>query len=103
MERGGFTSEHKDFLNKICSYGGVNYRETDLFLNQNAMAFTKRILKGFKVIFQYFCLILTFFLKGVDNIYTQHTPLVKDLVEQLIRGRLKETSYPFLGNSIRDK
>lgn len=49
LERGGFTSDHKDFLNKICSYGGVNYRETDLFLNQNAMAFTKRILKGFKV------------------------------------------------------
>lgn len=30
-------------------YGGSKFRETDLFLNQNAMAFTKRILKGFKV------------------------------------------------------
>lgn len=41
--------------------------------------------------------------KGVDNIYTQHSPLVKDLVEQLIKGKLKETSYPLLGSNIRDR
>ncbi|CAF0774192.1 unnamed protein product [Brachionus calyciflorus] len=88
LKRGGLTEQQRDFVNKICAYGGVKYREADLFLNQNAMAFTKRILKGFK---------------GVDNIYTQHTPLVKDLVEQLIKGRLKETSFPFLGNTIKDR
>ena len=52
------------------------------------MAITKRILKGFK---------------GVDNIYTQHSPLVKELVEQLIKGKLRETSYTFVGNSIKDR
>jgi len=53
------------------------------------MAITKRLLKG---------------LKGVDNIYTQHSPLVKDLVEQLIKGKLKEASYPFLGlNNYRER
>jgi vacuolar protein sorting-associated protein 45 len=70
-------------MNKICQYGGSKFRETDLFLNQNPMAITKRLLKG---------------LKGIDNIYTQHSPLVKDLVEQLIKGKLKEASYPFLDN-----
>jgi vacuolar protein sorting-associated protein 45 len=84
---GGLTENERDFMNKICSYGGSKFRETDLFSNQNPMAITKRILKGFK---------------GVDNIYTQHTPLVKDLVEQLIKGKLKETSYPFIGGS-RDR
>ncbi len=70
-------------MNKIIQYGGSKFRETDLFLNQNPMAITKRLLKGFK---------------GIDNIYTQHSPLVKDLVEQLIKGKLKEASYPFLDN-----
>lgn len=41
--------------------------------------------------------------KGVDNIYTQHVPLVKDLVEQLIKGKLKDTAYPLLGSNIRDR
>jgi vacuolar protein sorting-associated protein 45 len=39
------------------------------------------------------------FHKGIENIYTQHTPLVKELVEQLIKGKLREASYPFLGLS----
>lgn len=36
-------------MNKIVSYGGSKFRETDLFLNQNTMAITKRLLKGLKV------------------------------------------------------
>jgi len=82
LKRGGLTDQEKIFMNKICSYGGSKFRETDLFLNQNPMAITKRLLKG---------------LKGVDNIYTQHTPLVKDLVELMIKGKLREASYPFVG------
>lgn len=84
LRRGGLNDVEREFMNKICAYGGAKFRETDLFANQNTMAITKRILKGFK---------------GVDNIYTQHTPLVKELVEQLIKGKLREASYPFLTNS----
>lgn len=89
LKRGGLTEKEREFMNKICHYGGSRFRETDLFLNQNPMAITKRLLKG---------------LKGVDNIYTQHTPLVKDLVEQLIKGKLKEANYPFVGiNNYRER
>jgi vacuolar protein sorting-associated protein 45 len=84
IRRGGVTDQEKEFMNKIVAYGGAKFRETDLFLNQNTMAITKRMLKGFK---------------GVDNIYTQHSPLVKEIVEQLIKGKLKETAYPFLGGN----
>ena len=35
----------------------------------------------------------------MENIYTQHAPLVKDLVDQLIKNRLKEPGYPFLGGA----
>ena len=82
MRRGDLSDQEHEFMNKICLYGGSKFRETDLFLNQNPMAITKRLLKG---------------LKGVDNIYTQHTPLVKEIVEQMIKGKLKESSYPYLG------
>ncbi|CAF4535090.1 unnamed protein product, partial [Rotaria magnacalcarata] len=30
----------------------------------------------------------------VDNVYAQHVPLIKDLIDQLLRGKLKDTSYP---------
>ena len=100
-------------MNKIVSYGGSKFRETDLFLNQNPMAITKRLLKGLKVnlkelkinfhlksysIYIYICM------KGIENVYTQHTPLVKELVEQLIKGKLREPSYPFLGiNNFKER
>lgn len=35
-------------------------------------------------------------LKGVENVYTQHSPLLATTLEQLIKGRLKETHFPFL-------
>ncbi len=33
-------------------------------------------------------------IQGVDNVYAQHVPLIKDLLEQLLRGKLKDTLYP---------
>lgn len=88
-KRGGLTDQEREFMNKIVVYGGSKFRETDLFLNQNPMAITKRLLKG---------------LKGIENVYTQHTPLVKDLVEQLIKGKLREASYPFVGiNNFKER
>ena len=33
-------------------------------------------------------------MQGIDNVYAQHVPLIKDLIEQLLRGNLKDTLYP---------
>jgi vacuolar protein sorting-associated protein 45 len=33
----------------------------------------------------------------VENIYTQHTPVLKDILEDLIKGKLRENLYPTLG------
>jgi hypothetical protein len=51
------------------------------------------------------CLRLQFALfQGVENVYTQHKPLLHDILDSLIKGRLKEASYPYLGTSqLRDK
>jgi hypothetical protein len=34
----------------------------------------------------------------VENVYTQHNPLIKDTLEELIKGKLKENCFPYLGN-----
>lgn len=44
-------------------------------------------------------------LKGVENVYTQHSPRLEMTLHNLIRGRLREQEYPFIdgGNYTRDK
>ncbi|KAF5004357.1 hypothetical protein FDECE_9131 [Fusarium decemcellulare] len=44
-------------------------------------------------------------LKGVENVYTQHSPLLETTLQNLIKGRLKEQQYPFVegGGSTKDK
>nr|CAB3267643.1 vacuolar protein sorting-associated protein 45-like [Phallusia mammillata] len=39
-------------------------------------------------------------LKGVENVYTQHVPKIKDTIEELLKGRLRESDYPYAGSSI---
>jgi vacuolar protein sorting-associated protein 45 len=54
----------------------------DLLTADNVKSFTKKMIKG---------------LKGVENIYTQHSPLVAEVVQELCRGKLKAAHYPYLG------
>lgn len=38
-------------------------------------------------------------LRGVENVYTQHKPLLVGTLEDLAKGRIKESAFPFLGNN----
>ena len=44
-------------------------------------------------------------LKGVENVYTQHSPRLEVTLQNLIKGRLKEPQYPFVegGGTTKDK
>ncbi|KAG5931372.1 hypothetical protein E4U60_006148 [Claviceps pazoutovae] len=44
-------------------------------------------------------------LKGVENVYTQHTTLLESTLQNLLKGRLREQHYPFLedAGSTKDK
>lgn len=35
-------------------------------------------------------------LKGVENVYTQHEPVLKDILDDLVKGKLKESLFPYL-------
>lgn len=44
-------------------------------------------------------------LRGVENVYTQHSPRLENTLQDLIKGRLSMNSYPFVegGGQTRDK
>ena len=42
-------------------------------------------------------------LRGVENVYTQHSPKMETTLQDLIKGRLSTTAYPFLDGQTRDK
>ena len=35
-------------------------------------------------------------LKGIENVYMQHAPHLSQTLENLFKGKLRETSYPFI-------
>jgi vacuolar protein sorting-associated protein 45 len=38
-------------------------------------------------------------LQGVENVYTQHTPLLLNTIEQLVKGKLSPLDYPSVGTT----
>ncbi|KAK3733646.1 hypothetical protein QZH41_013329, partial [Actinostola sp. cb2023] len=90
LTRKGLSENYKRLVPAIIQYAGRNVRGCDIFgQNKTPLSLTRRILKG---------------LKGVENIYTQHTTLVAEILDNLFKGKLKETQYPYMGHSqLRDK
>ncbi|KAG8881469.1 vacuolar protein sorting-associated protein 45 [Tulasnella sp. 331] len=81
LTRNGVTAEEAKLVNIVLNVAGAEQRQDDLFSNENIFSRGKSALKG---------------LKGVENVYTQHSPHLVDTLEVLFKGRLKEMSYPFL-------
>ncbi|NXE69343.1 VPS45 protein, partial [Calcarius ornatus] len=86
--RGG-SDRYRKLVSAVVEYGGKRARGSDLFSPKDAVAITKQFLKG---------------LKGIENVYTQHQPLLQETLDQLIKGKLKDSQYPYLGpNTLRDR
>ncbi|GAA6018960.1 hypothetical protein JCM11491_005694 [Sporobolomyces phaffii] len=73
--------EDAEMVNIMLGFAGASERQDDLFSNENFFSRGKSALKG---------------LKGVENVYTQHKPHLAETLELLLRGRLRESSYPFI-------
>ncbi|RCI10954.1 hypothetical protein L249_5379 [Ophiocordyceps polyrhachis-furcata BCC 54312] len=84
---GGLSARQAEMPNKVLAYhlsvqtsqpqGGLS----DLFETAGIFSGASNRLKG---------------LKGVENVYTQHVPLLESTLQNLIKGRLKEQQYPFI-------
>ncbi|EGD76131.1 vacuolar protein sorting 45A [Salpingoeca rosetta] len=84
--REGVPDRLRSLVSAIIKYAGSGaaQRQSDLFGTRGARGIFRQMTGG---------------LKGVDNIYTQHTPLLAQTLDLLAKGRLKDASYPFLRGS----
>lgn len=93
---GGVSVRRADLVPKLVSYQSSLQQSqaqtgiTDIFESAGIFGSAGNRFKG---------------LKGVENVYTQHSPLMESTLQNLIRGRLKEQQYPFVegGGTTRDK
>ncbi|XP_074263694.1 vacuolar protein sorting-associated protein 45 homolog [Silene latifolia] len=67
----------------LLKQAGVDKRTGDLFGNRDLFNIARNMARG---------------LKGVENVYTQHQPLLFQTMENISKGRLKDVDYPFVGN-----
>ncbi|KAF9533245.1 Sec1-like protein [Crepidotus variabilis] len=81
MLANGVGREDAKLVYVLLNVAGADQRQDDLFSTESLLAKGRSALKG---------------LKGVENVYTQHTPHLSQTLENLYRGRLKEISYPFI-------
>uniref|UniRef100_A0A3B3UUH8 Vacuolar protein sorting-associated protein 45 n=1 Tax=Poecilia latipinna TaxID=48699 RepID=A0A3B3UUH8_9TELE len=89
LSRKGVSERYRRMVQSVVEYGGKRIRGSDLITPTDAVSITKQFFKG---------------LKGVENVYTQHQPLLHDTLDQLIKGRLKDSQFPYLGaSSLRDR
>ncbi|KAJ8672591.1 hypothetical protein QAD02_003850 [Eretmocerus hayati] len=80
--------KYTKLVHSILEYSGISTKQINLFDREAVAKITKKLFKG---------------LNGVDNIYTQHTPLLTETVEDLIKGKLNTQMYPSLGNVVLTK
>eukprot|EP00227_Mantoniella_beaufortii_P017677 CAMPEP_0197586184 /NCGR_PEP_ID=MMETSP1326-20131121/8240_1 /TAXON_ID=1155430 /ORGANISM="Genus nov. species nov., Strain RCC2288" /LENGTH=572 /DNA_ID=CAMNT_0043150777 /DNA_START=220 /DNA_END=1938 /DNA_ORIENTATION=- len=72
---------HLTLVKEIVRWAGQERRTGDLFGNHTFFARASKMVGG---------------LKGADNVYTQHQPLLVQTLENLSKGKMKETDYPFV-------
>ncbi|KAJ1733682.1 vacuolar protein sorting-associated protein 45, partial [Coemansia sp. Benny D160-2] len=68
----GVDADQVSAIDVVLRYGGASERQTDIFQNENLFSRGKNIFKG---------------LQGIENVYTQHTPALAEMLEQMIRGK----------------
>lgn len=79
----GLSGEQLRWIDALLQYGGAAVRSGDLFGNKGILSKVARSVKRGVV--------------GVANVFTQHEPLVSSLLEQLARGKLSKTAFPYQG------
>ncbi|XP_018048205.1 PREDICTED: vacuolar protein sorting-associated protein 45 isoform X2 [Atta colombica] len=88
LKKRNVSDKYIKLVYNILEYSGVNTRQSNLFDREAVAKITKKLFKG---------------LSGVDNIYTQHCPLINETLEDLIKGRLSTQAFPYLGNMIMSR
>ncbi|CAG8645775.1 9475_t:CDS:2, partial [Paraglomus occultum] len=88
LHRSGISEQKTMLIDTMLEYAGADKRQDDLFANEGFLASARSALRG---------------LQGVENVYTMHTPHLAQTLELMIKGKLKDTSYPFLDGVTKDR
>ncbi|CAA91168.1 vacuolar sorting protein Vps45 [Schizosaccharomyces pombe] len=83
---GGVNPLKVSVIPTLLHVAGYSFRQGDVFPPSNLFSRARSGLKG---------------LRGVENVYIQHNPFLKSILLDLIQGRLKETTHPFLNSETR--
>ncbi|XP_022768017.1 vacuolar protein sorting-associated protein 45 homolog isoform X3 [Durio zibethinus] len=67
----------------LLKQAGVDKRTGDLYGNRDFLNIARNMARG---------------LKGVENVYTQHQPLLFQTMESITKGRLRDVDFPYVGN-----
>ncbi|KAJ3692510.1 hypothetical protein LUZ60_012860 [Juncus effusus] len=67
----------------LLKQAGVDKRTGDLYGNRDLLNIARNMARG---------------LKGVENVYTQHQPLLLQTMEGILKSRLRDADYPFVNN-----
>mmetsp|Transcript_53053 Transcript_53053/g.115821 ORF Transcript_53053/g.115821 Transcript_53053/m.115821 type:complete len:613 (-) Transcript_53053:596-2434(-) len=70
-------------VQRMLQHYGAAMRSGDLFSNNSWLAVTKKSLQRN--------------IKGVQNVYTQHSPHLAQILESVLKGALAENAYPYMG------
>ncbi|KAA8914847.1 Sec1-like protein [Sphaerosporella brunnea] len=81
---GGAPQRSIQSIKNLLTYISSLQRQEDLFESESIFS---RARSGFKG------------LKGVENVYTQHSPRLEQTLNSLVKGRLRETTHPFVEGS----
>lgn len=84
----------------MTQYAGAAVRNGDVFRNRDAITRGVVNLKRGLTVIHCFSFLQSHSLQGVQNIYTEHKPLLKETLDSLLRNKLKDTEYPFAQGSI---
>ncbi|XP_023288779.1 vacuolar protein sorting-associated protein 45 isoform X2 [Orussus abietinus] len=83
LKKRGVSEKYTKLIYNMLEYSGAHVRQNNLFDRESVAKITKKLFKG---------------LSGVDNIYTQHTPVLAETLEDLLKGKLNAQTFPYVDN-----
>jgi vacuolar protein sorting-associated protein 45 len=89
LTEAGLSSQQISALDAILEYAGEARRAPGLFSSGGIVSKLHKALSGS--------------VSGVENVYTQHQPLLSRTLEAIATGKLKDSSFPLVANSTSNR
>ena len=84
MAKGGVPPDMVNLVNVLLRYGGTKSRGAGLYDVDLMAKMTKSIMTS---------------VQGVQNVYSQHVPLIMDTIQSIVKGKLSTKTYPYVSNN----